>query len=149
MIRARALPRLSSPFRLRASLKRFLPRTLFGRTLVIIVTPVILAQAIATYMFFGRHIDVITWRFARTVAGEISLTVEEMNQGLSPVGRGAVFDRAQRNTGLTYSFDQDAELGSTSTSGLDDSQRALFRAIRASQPYDLTVETAPDDDKEL
>jgi two-component system osmolarity sensor histidine kinase EnvZ len=148
MIRARALPRPTSPLGLRA-LKRFLPRTLFGRTLVIIVTPVILAQAIATYMFFGRHIDVITWRFARTVAGEISLTIEEMNQGLSPVGRGAVFDRAQRNTGLTYSFDQDAELGSTSTDGLDDSQRALFRAIRAAQPYDLTVESTQDDDKEL
>jgi len=151
MMRARApaLTRPSPPLRLRARIKRFLPRTLFGRTLVIIVTPVILAQAIATYMFFGRHIDVITWRFARTVAGEISLTIEEMGQGLTPTGRGTVFDRAQRNTGLTYFFEDGAEMGSTSSDALDYGQDALARALRARIPYDFTISSAPGDAEEI
>ncbi len=36
-------------------LKPLLPRTLFARTLMIIVTPVILAQLVATFVFFDRH----------------------------------------------------------------------------------------------
>jgi two-component system osmolarity sensor histidine kinase EnvZ len=149
MMRAPALPRLSTPFRLRARLKRFLPRTLFGRTLVIIVTPVILAQAIATYVFFGRHIDVVTFRFARTVAGEISLTLDEIGEGVSPTRREAIFNRAQKNTGLSYVFTPNAELGSTSTPGLDDSQRSLAQALRMRQSYDFTIASTEDDDNEI
>lgn len=46
---------------------------------MIIVTPMILAQAISTYVFFGRHIDVITTTMARTVSGEIGLTIDEIS----------------------------------------------------------------------
>ena len=46
-------------------LKRFLPRTLFGRSLLIIVTPVILAQAVATWIFYDRHWDTVTNRSIR------------------------------------------------------------------------------------
>ncbi len=149
MMRAPALPRLSTPLRLRARIKRFLPRTLFGRALVIIVTPMILAQAISTYVFFGRHIDVITTTMARTVSGEIGLTIDEISGGMTPVARGAVFGRAQRNTGLIYSFDPGVELGPTSGDILDEGQRALARAIRASQPYDFTIQSADDNDIDL
>ncbi|WP_088150079.1 ATP-binding protein [Inquilinus limosus] len=150
MMRAPALPRLSTPLRLRARIKRFLPRTLFGRALVIIVTPMILAQAISTYVFFGRHIDVITTTMARTVSGEIGLTIDEIGGGMTPVARAAVFSRAQRNTGLIYSFDPGVELGSTSGGdALDEGQRALARGIRASQPYDFTIESGEENDTDI
>ncbi|MFE0753515.1 ATP-binding protein [Inquilinus sp. NPDC058860] len=144
-----ALPRLSTPLRLRARIKKFLPRTLFGRALVIIVTPMILAQAISTYVFFGRHIDVITTTMARTVSGEIGLTIDEIADGMTPVARGAVFLRAQRNTGLIYGFDPGVELGPTGSGALDEGQRALARAIRASQPYDFTIQSSRDDDTDV
>lgn len=149
MMRAPALPRLSTPLRLRARIKRFLPRTLFGRALVIIVTPMILAQAISTYVFFGRHIDVITTTMARTVSGEIGLTIDEIGGGMTPVARGAVFTRARKNTGLDYSFDPGVELGSTSSDALDEGQLALARAIRASQPYDFTIQSGEENDTDI
>jgi two-component system, OmpR family, osmolarity sensor histidine kinase EnvZ len=141
--------RLSTPLGLRARIKRFLPRTLFGRALVIIVTPMILAQAISTYVFFGRHIDVITTTMARTVSGEIGLTIDEISGGMTPVARGAVFGRAQRNTGLIYGFDPGVELGPTGSDALDEGQRALARAMRASQPYDFTIRSAPENDTDI
>ncbi|MGO1080458.1 ATP-binding protein [Inquilinus sp. CA228] len=149
MMPSPALPRLSTPLGLRARIKRFLPRTLFGRALVIIVTPMILAQAISTYVFFGRHIDVITTTMARTVSGEIGLTIDEISSGMTPVARGAVFLRAQRNTGLIYGFDPGVELGSTSSDALDEGQRALARAMRASQPYDFTIRSDREDDTDV
>ncbi len=38
-----------------ATLKRLVPRTLFGRSLLIIVIPLILLQLVAAYVFYERH----------------------------------------------------------------------------------------------
>ena len=43
-------------------LKRLLPRTLFGRALLIIVTPALLMQAVTAFIFYERHWDTMTRR---------------------------------------------------------------------------------------
>ena len=65
------------------SLKRFLPRGLFGRSLIIIVAPIVLLQAIIAYVFFERDLDTTTRRLARDVAADIAMLValEDENQG--------------------------------------------------------------------
>lgn len=57
-------------------LKRFLPRTLFGRWLIMLLAPVILLQVIATYIFYNNHWDKVTRRLALGLAGEISSLIE-------------------------------------------------------------------------
>ncbi|MCB1562078.1 MAG: HAMP domain-containing protein [Alphaproteobacteria bacterium] len=57
-------------------IKRLLPRTLFGRSLLILITPVLLIQVIATYVFFDRHWGKMTTRLAYAVAGEIGMIVD-------------------------------------------------------------------------
>ena len=56
-------------------IKRFLPRGLFGRSLIIIVAPILLLQAIIAYVFFERDLDTTTRRLARDVAADIALLV--------------------------------------------------------------------------
>lgn len=56
-------------------LKRILPRHLFGRSLIIIVAPVLLLQAVAAYIFFERDLDTTTRRLARDVAADMALLV--------------------------------------------------------------------------
>ncbi len=68
------------PFR---SLKRFLPRSLFGRSLIIIVAPVVILQAIVTDIFFERHYDVVTGRLATSVARDIGYLVR-LERSLPP-----------------------------------------------------------------
>jgi len=50
------------PFRL---LKRYMPRGLFWRSLLIIVTPVILLQGVVSYVFFERDLETTTHWMAR------------------------------------------------------------------------------------
>jgi len=57
-------------------LKRFLPNTLFGRALAIIVTPVVLLQIVATYVFYERHWDSVTRHLAQGLAGDIAMIVD-------------------------------------------------------------------------
>src|ERR1700744_6419699 len=56
-------------------IKRFLPRGLFGRSLIIIVGPIVLLQGIVTYVFFERDLDTTTRRLARDVAAHVALLV--------------------------------------------------------------------------
>jgi len=61
---------------MRARLKRLLPRTLFGRSVLIIVTPLIMLQAVALQIFYGTHWEVVSRRLAAAVAGDIAMIVE-------------------------------------------------------------------------
>ena len=55
-----------------------LPQSLFGRTLVIMVTPVLLLQVATTIVFFDRHWSKMTDRLAFSVAGEIASIAEQI-----------------------------------------------------------------------
>src|SRR5580704_12841326 len=59
--------------RVGAFIKQFLPRGLFGRSLIIIVAPVVLLQGVVTYVFFERDLDNTTRRLARDVAADVAL----------------------------------------------------------------------------
>ena len=54
--------RVSRRIRPALYLKRFLPRTLLGRSILIIVSPLILLQVITTYAFFSSHWDLVARR---------------------------------------------------------------------------------------
>ncbi len=60
------------------SVKQFLPNTLLGRSLMILVTPVVLIQAFTIFIFFDRHWSKITTRLAFAASGEISMIVQEV-----------------------------------------------------------------------
>jgi two-component system, OmpR family, osmolarity sensor histidine kinase EnvZ len=66
------------------SLKRFLPRGLFGRSLIIIVAPIVLLQAIIAYVFFERDLETTTRRLARDVAADMAMLVALEDNDRSP-----------------------------------------------------------------
>lgn len=90
----------------RLGLKRYLPRTLFGRALMIIVTPVLLVQGIAAYYFYDRHWDSVTLRLSTGVAGEIGLIIEDFYDNPELVDRAELFESAARNLQMIISYEQ-------------------------------------------
>jgi two-component system osmolarity sensor histidine kinase EnvZ len=56
-------------------LKRVMPRGLFGRSLIIIVAPMLLLNAIVTYVFFERDLETTTRRMARDVAADTAFLI--------------------------------------------------------------------------
>ena len=60
------------------SIKRYLPRSLFARSLLILTLPVILILVISTYIFFERHWERMAGRLAMAVAGEVAFLVEQV-----------------------------------------------------------------------
>ena len=67
------LPRFAwHPFRI---VKRVMPRRLFGRSLIIIVAPIIILQGIVTAVFFDRHYRIVTATMTRGVANDVGYMV--------------------------------------------------------------------------
>lgn len=62
--------------------RKFFPKTFFGRSLVIILIPVLLLQLVLIYFFYERHWDDVGRRLALALGGQISFiikTLEEKN----------------------------------------------------------------------
>ena len=77
------------------SIKRLMPRGLLGRTLLIMLVPLIVVQAIALQLFYGNHLGVVSRRLSGAIAGEIAYTVELLHQFHSPADREWVLEMAR------------------------------------------------------
>ena len=84
--------------------KKLLPRTLLGRALLIIVTPLILVQVIATWFFFDRHWDIVSRRLATDVAGDIAVVVEALGQAPTPEAAQRLFVAAADATEIDFTL---------------------------------------------
>ena len=57
-------------------LREFLPKTLFGRMLSIILVPMIIVQVITVFIFYERHWDTVTRHMAANLASEIAFLID-------------------------------------------------------------------------
>src|ERR1700679_1092846 len=85
------------------SIKRLMPRSWLGRTLLIMLVPLVLVQGIALQLFYGNHLGVVSRRLSGAIAGEIAYTVELLNQFRDPSDRawGLQMAREQFTLGIT------------------------------------------------
>jgi two-component system osmolarity sensor histidine kinase EnvZ len=91
-----------------ARIKRLLPRTLEGRTILILVVPVVIAQLITVYIFFERHFSTLSVDLSRAVAGDIEMIIDEIE--LDPSGRQRIFSAAADSFELSVDFEPGAKL---------------------------------------
>ena len=61
-------------------IKKFLPKTLLGRSILILLIPLIVLQIIVTLIFYNRHWDTISRHRATNFAGDIALLVESFEK---------------------------------------------------------------------
>lgn len=67
---------MPTPFILGRLKKRFIPRSLLGRSLLIILLPLVILQAVALQIFYGSHLDLVSRRLSGAIAGEIAYTID-------------------------------------------------------------------------
>lgn len=91
-------------------IRRFLPRSLLGRSVLIIVTPLILLQVISTWIFYDRHYDTITKRLAQGLAGDVAAVVTLIDRSQSNDALVRIFSLANSAMQLELSITDEAEL---------------------------------------
>ena len=123
------------------SIKQFLPRTLFGRSLVILVTPVLLIQIITTFVFFDRHWSKMTTRLAFAVAGELAVVTMALEEGQDP----EKIKNIVRYAGDQLSIDIDFKPGMTLPQELELSRLQIWESVVASKlTHELSRKIAQD-----
>ena len=85
-------------------IKRQMPKTLFGRSLLIIVLPVAIMQIAVTYVFFDAHWQTVTARLSEGLAGDIAWAVESYKEDPSPASFAKISQRAEDSMSLSIAL---------------------------------------------
>lgn len=85
-------------------LRDFLPRGLFGRSLLIVVIPLVLLQAVSAYIFYTRHWQDVGRRLALGLAGDVAIVIDAIEHSDSVVDRVWMLRQARSRLALDVKF---------------------------------------------
>jgi len=121
------------------ALKRLLPRSLFGRWLLLLVAPVVVLQALLTYIFYERHWDAVTRRLGLGLAGEIAVVIATRESNSDPTVLTDLIQRMDVSLEIEIDFQTGADFPANIPAPRRYSilDRMLIQALgeRVSQPY--------------
>jgi two-component system osmolarity sensor histidine kinase EnvZ len=127
-------------------IKRMLPRTMFGRSLLLIVMPLVLVQIIATWVFYGRHWEAVSYRFSSDVAGDIAMVIERMQKDIAnPTELRRLFGDIELISEIAFEFRPDAALPTPEPAGGTILETQLGRAMvkRVDRPFSIDAAGTP------
>ena len=90
--------------------RTIVPPSLFLRSILIVVLPLLIFQIVITIIFYNRHWDVVTRWLAAGVAGEVALAVELLEEADTADERRLVLARFREFHGLRLSIEPDGML---------------------------------------
>ncbi len=135
-----ALPRQSRV------VKKVLPRSLFGRSLLIVLIPLVIVQAVALQIFYGSHLNLVSRRFAFAIAGEIATTVDLLGRYPTAADRAwtlaNAWDQYELNVHILPPADLPPDRRVAFFRGYDDDLAAALRE-RIRRPFTTDWETDP------
>ncbi len=133
-------------------LRRFLPRRLFLRSLLIVVVPMVLLQAVVTYLFIVDHEARTTANLTRGVVDQMTLVIELIQGEPDPAKRHELSGEASGRLGMAVTYLPGASLptepGTTDTQVGESISREMdaripephwFNATRFGEFVDLRV----------
>jgi len=86
--------------------KKLIPRSLYGRFLLIVILSAVIIQLVSIYVFYYTHLDVISKHMARSVIAEMVFVKTSINKP----GYENLLRELTQNTGLQFSFQEKRKL---------------------------------------
>lgn len=125
-----------------------MPRSLFGRALVILVTPMVLVQLVAGFVFYDRVWDTVSRRLSNALAGEVATVVQALSRHPQEDDRRWLIETMQLAYGSDYTFLPGAILDHTGPAKVDTIlEHYLVAGLneRVRRPFLLDAWSDPDD----
>jgi two-component system osmolarity sensor histidine kinase EnvZ len=119
-------------------LKRQMPTSLWGRSLLIIVLPVLVMQVAVTWAFFDMHWQTVTARLSDGLAGDIAWAAESWRDDPTPENMAVISERAERSMSLSVQLREGDTLPAENRRGpIGVIDRTLEKALatRLDQPF--------------
>src|SRR6187200_1153397 len=116
-------------------LPRMVPRSLFSRSLLIVLMPLLILQAVLAYIFYERHWDSVTRWLASGFAGEVGLVVELLEAAPTAAEKSRVLDLARDHLDFAISLEPDGVLHREPATTALDRRLALTFAGELDRPF--------------
>ena len=115
---------------LKPLIKNLLPKSLLGRSLMIIVMPLVILQVIAGYIFYESHWRKVSLTLSRGVAGDIATVIELMRIDDGANNFNEMFQLPAKHMGLLMSFSEGGILSNTQSVQSGKTEQTLARALQ-------------------
>ncbi|MFI4974671.1 MAG: ATP-binding protein [Caulobacterales bacterium] len=109
--------RITAP-RIFRMIKRRVPTSLFGRSLLIIVLPIAIMQIAVTWAFFDAYWQRVNSHLTEGLAGEVAWVLQGYQDDPTPAGLKKLSDRAEQTLNLSINFQPDGQLPTHTHSAL-------------------------------
>jgi len=119
-------------------IKRRVPTSLWGRSLLIIVLPILIMQGAVTWGFFDAHWQRVTARLSEGLAGDIAWASESYRDDPTPLNLARIADRAERSMQLSVALVEGETLPTDKRrgpTGIIDRTLEKALASRLDQPF--------------
>ena len=93
--------------------RRNIPRSLWGRVLLIILAPIILLQIFVTWIFFQQHWETVTGKLSENLAGDIAWAVSAYDADPTQQNLARIRDQAHANMQLSVDLQKGKTLPTT------------------------------------
>lgn len=103
-------------------LKRFAPKSLYGRTIVIVVLPIFMMQSIVTWVFFNRHWEEVTATLAKSTASDFGFLTEQWLGTETPEEQIDLLTKARQDLEITMTWVPGGTIP-------EEDQRSFFNAL--------------------
>ncbi len=114
--------------------KKVLPRSLLGRSLLIMSVPLVLVLAVALQIFYGSHLNLVSRRFTSAVAGEIAVAADALARFPDAADRDWVMQAAHDELDLQLAFRPGRTLPPASAAPPDEDLAGALR-LRVGRPF--------------
>ena len=110
--------------------KSFLPKSLLGRSLMIIIMPLVLLQVIAGYIFYESHWRKVSLTLSRGVAGDVATVIELMRRENGTNNFNLIFQVPANLMGLSLSYSDGQILSGMQPVASGKMEETLAKALR-------------------
>ncbi len=90
--------------------RRYAPKSLYQRVLLIVILPIFLMQAFVIYIFFDRHWDRVSANLSNNVAGQIALITRLYTDTDDDTARNHLIDWALDDLDVQVRYDEGKEI---------------------------------------
>jgi len=121
-------------------LKSMLPRGLLGRSLLIVLVPLVALQAVAFTFFYGSHLDIVSRRLSGGIAGEVAQTIKLLDRYPDPTDQAWILRTAWLQFDLPMRLVPDARLEPhthTNLLGPMDDDLAAALGMKVQRPFTM------------
>ncbi len=127
-------------------LRRFLPRSLLGRSLLILGLPIIAVQLISLWFFYDRHVQNVSRRMAQNLANNIQLALNHMQDYKAAEDTSWILSELRSGQGLRITLRKGQTLeGLESRNMGGQTGREVLRQFRGTLSADFVIDGDFDD----